>query len=127
MYGLYCIGKPLKNACNIVWEKSKTFQGLAALIRESDAARVLHSSCRLSKWPLFGSVTVHARNSSSSSGFSVRTVPAEKKKAYIALLQWGTFLCRKKGGHRGKISVVDMASPVFMGFWYPPLAWKVFL
>ena len=29
----------------------------------------------------------------------------------------------KKGGHRGNNSVVDT---VFLGFLYPPLAWKVF-
>ena len=36
-------------------------------------------------------------------------------------------LPQKNGGHRGKISVVDMAFLVFIGFLYPPLAWKVFL
>ena len=30
------------------------------------------------------------------------------------------------GGHRGKISVVDMVCLVFIGFLYPPLTWKVF-
>ena len=56
---------------------------------------------------------------------------AGKKKAYTTLLQRRTFLCRKKfpknGGHRGKISVVDMVSLVSIGFLYPPPAWKVFL
>ena len=31
---------------------------------------------------------------------------------------------RKKGGHRGKISVVAMVFLVFIGFLYPPLSWK---
>ena len=35
------------------------------------------------------------------------------------------FSLKKKRGHRGKISVVDMVSLVFTGFLYPPLAWKV--
>ena len=52
---------------------------------------------------------------------------AGKKKAYTALLQCRTFLCRKNGVHRGRISVVDMVFLVFIGFWYPPPAWKVFL
>ena len=34
---------------------------------------------------------------------------------------------KKNGVHRGKISVVDMAFLVFIGFLYPPPAWKVFL
>ena len=37
------------------------------------------------------------------------------------------FFAGKKGVHRGKISVVDMAFLVFIGFLYPPLPWKVFL
>ena len=37
------------------------------------------------------------------------------------------FFAEKNGGHRGKISVVDMACLVFIGFLYPPPAWKVFL
>ena len=49
-----------------------------------------------------------------------------KKKAYTALLQSRTSLCRKNGVHRGKISVVDMVFLVFIGFLYPPPAWKVF-
>ena len=50
-----------------------------------------------------------------------------KRKAYTALLQWGTFLCPQKiGGHRGKILVVDMVLLVFIDFYKPP-AWKVFL
>ena len=36
----------------------------------------------------------------------------------------GPFFAEKNGVHRGKISVVDM---VFLGFLYPPPAWKVFL
>ena len=52
--------------------------------------------------------------------FLVRRGPlgflAEKKKTTT-----------KNGGHRGKISVVDMAFLVFIGFFYPPLAWKVSL
>ena len=41
-----------------------------------------------------------------------KNVFAGKKKAYTALLQCRTFLCRKKNGsHSGKISVVDMAFP----------------
>ena len=40
---------------------------------------------------------------------------AGKRKPYAALLQFRTFLCRKNGVHRGKISVVDMASLVFIG------------
>ena len=36
-------------------------------------------------------------------------------------------LPKKNGGHRGKISVVDMVFLVFIGFLYPPPAWKVFL
>ena len=36
-------------------------------------------------------------------------------------------LQKKNGVHRGKISVVDMALLVFIGFLYPPPAWKVFL
>ena len=51
-----------------------------------------------------------------------------KKKAYTALLQSRTFLCRKKMGSTEEIfSVVDMVFLVFIGFLYPPLAWKVFL
>ena len=34
------------------------------------------------------------------------------------------FFAEKNGGHRGKISVVDM---VFIGFLYLPPGWKVFL
>ena len=37
------------------------------------------------------------------------------------------FLCRKNGGHRGKISVVDMACLVFIEALSLPLAWKGFL
>ena len=37
------------------------------------------------------------------------------------------FFAEKNGVHRGKISVVDMAFLIFIGFLYPPLAWKVFL
>ena len=37
------------------------------------------------------------------------------------------FFAEKNGGHRGKISVVDMVFLVFIGFGYPPPAWKVFL
>ena len=37
------------------------------------------------------------------------------------------FFAGKNGFHRGKISVVDMAFLAFIGFWYPPPAWKVFL
>ena len=38
------------------------------------------------------------------------------------------FLAQKNGGvNRGKISVVDMAFLVFIGFLYLPPAWKVFL
>ena len=37
------------------------------------------------------------------------------------------FFAEKNGGHRGKISVVDMVSLVFIGFLYPPLAWKLSL
>ena len=36
-------------------------------------------------------------------------------------------LPRKNGVHREKISVVDMVFLVFIGFLYPPPAWKVFL
>ena len=53
---------------------------------------------------------------------------AGKKKAYTALLQSRTFLfAERNGGHRRKISVVDMAFLIFLGFLYPPPAWKVFL
>ena len=37
------------------------------------------------------------------------------------------FFAEKNGVHRGKISVVDMVFLVFIGFLYPPPAWKVFL
>ena len=37
------------------------------------------------------------------------------------------FFAEKNGGHRGKISVVDMVFLVCIGFLYPPPAWKVFL
>ena len=37
------------------------------------------------------------------------------------------FTEKKNGVHRGKISVVDMAFLVFIGFLYPPPVWKVFL
>ena len=37
------------------------------------------------------------------------------------------FFAEKNGVHSGKISVVDMVFPVFIGFLYPPPAWKVFL
>ena len=37
------------------------------------------------------------------------------------------FFAEKNGGHRGKISVVDMVFLVFIGFLYRPPAWKVFL
>ena len=37
------------------------------------------------------------------------------------------FFAERKGVHRGKISVVDMVFLAFIGFLYPPLAWKVFL
>ena len=37
------------------------------------------------------------------------------------------FFAEKNGVHRGKISVVDMLFLVFIGFLYPPPAWKVFL
>ena len=61
-----------------------------------------------------------------SEGFRV-WLRTGKKKAYTALLQCRTFLCRKNGGHGEKISVVDMVFLVFIGFLYPPLAWKAFL
>ena len=35
-------------------------------------------------------------------------------------------LQKEEGAHRGKISVVDMVFLVFIGFLYPPPAWKVF-
>ena len=35
------------------------------------------------------------------------------------------FFAEKNGVHRGKISVVDMVFLVFIGFLYPPPAWKV--
>ena len=37
------------------------------------------------------------------------------------------FFAEKNGGHRGKISVVDMVFLVFVGILYPPQTWKVFL
>ena len=37
------------------------------------------------------------------------------------------FFAEKNGVHRGKISVVDMVFLIFIGFLYPPPAWKVFL
>ena len=37
------------------------------------------------------------------------------------------FFAEKHGGHRGKISVVDMGFLVFIGFLYPPPTWKVLL
>ena len=36
-------------------------------------------------------------------------------------------LQEKKGVHKGKISVTDVVFLVFIGFLYPPPAWKVFL
>ena len=36
-------------------------------------------------------------------------------------------LQKKNGVHRGKTSVADMVFLVFIGFLYPPPAWKVFL
>ena len=36
-------------------------------------------------------------------------------------------LQKKNGVYRGQISVVDMVFLVFVGFLYPPPAWKVFL
>ena len=51
---------------------------------------------------------------------------AGKKKPYTALLQCRTFLCRKNGVHRGKISVVDMVFLVSIGLLCPPPAWKAF-
>ena len=59
---------------------------------------------------------------------TIATGIAGKEKAYTALLQCRTSLCRKKNGvHRGKIWVVDMVFLVFIGFLYPPPLWKVFL
>ena len=37
------------------------------------------------------------------------------------------FFAGKNGGHRGKISVVDMILGGFVGFFYPPPVWKVSL
>ena len=37
------------------------------------------------------------------------------------------FFAEKNGVYRGKISVVDMVFLGFIGFLYPPPAWKVFL
>ena len=37
------------------------------------------------------------------------------------------FAEKKIGGHRGKISVVDIVFLIFIGFLYSPPAWKVFL
>ena len=37
------------------------------------------------------------------------------------------FFAEKNGGHRGKISVVDMVFLVFIGFLYRPPVWKVSL
>ena len=52
---------------------------------------------------------------------------AWKKKPYTTLHQRGTFLCQKKWGRRGEISLVDMVSLACTGLLYPPLAWKVFI
>ena len=45
----------------------------------------------------------------------LQTLSAGEKKAYTALLQCGTCLCRKKRGPLRKISVVDMVFLVFTG------------
>ena len=51
-----------------------------------------------------------------------------KKKAYTALLQCRTFLCRKKWGPQRKDFGGRYGFPgIFIGFLYPPPAWKVFL
>ena len=41
-------------------------------------------------------------------GHKFRTYRPGKRKACTALLQWGTFPCGRKGGHRWKISVIDI-------------------
>ena len=43
---------------------------------------------------------------------------------FVSLLQCRTFFAEKNGGHRGMMSVVDTAFLVFIGFLYPPPAWK---
>ena len=51
----------------------------------------------------------------------------EKKKESIHRSSKELFFAPKKGGHRRKISVVDMVFLVFIGLLYPPPAWQVFL
>ena len=50
-----------------------------------------------------------------------------KKKPYTALFQCRTFLCRKKWGPPRKDFGGGYGFVVFIGFLYPPPAWKVFL
>ena len=52
---------------------------------------------------------------------------AGKKKAYTALLECRTELCRKKWGPQRKDFGGGYGFPGFIGFLYPPPAWKVFL
>ena len=51
---------------------------------------------------------------------------AEKKRHTPPCPSKELFFAERNGGHRGKISVVDMVFLVCSGFLYSPLAWKTF-
>ena len=55
------------------------------------------------------------------------SLPLEKRKHTPPCSSAELFFAEKYGGHRGKISVVDMVFLVLIGFSYPPLTWQVFL
>ena len=62
--------------------------------------------------------SVHPINPKVVLGKRKRTPPCSRAELFFA---------EKNGVYRGKISVVDIVFLVFIGFLYPPPAWKVFL
>ena len=118
---------------------SAYFRGVSAYFRGVSAYFRLETSFQISRkkfWAIWGHYgnrgftmilrlkvlvhNIHDRlslssfcNESSAHKTAQTATDSGKKKAYTALLQCRTFLCRKNGGHRGKISVVDMVFLVF--------------
>ena len=96
---------------------------LKPLLKDNIAKTLLNSSHKLNVNVLFclgryfGWWVLHSFKSNPSeygrvaASSCVRLSGAGKKRAYTALLQCRT--CRKNGGRRGKISVVDMGFPGF--------------
>ena len=75
----------------------------------------MHPECRQAKG---GDESVLCRSVAAELGKRKHTPPCSSAELFFAEKNWV---------HRGKISVVDMVFLVFIGFLYPPLAWKVLL